>query len=540
MISRKKALKMLSGLPFGGLMIGGLAGNGAANIVLTEDDIKVHKQRNGESIYSSIGVRPLINARGTVTVVGAIRILPEVEQAMSEAVRDYVQLDELMEGVGRRLAELTGAEWGCVSAGASAAITIATAGCVTGGNPDKIWQLPDLNGMKDEVIIPSYSRSAYDMAARAVGVKMIEVRDRAELEEALGPNTAMILILTGSRSMDGPLSLEEISSLAKPLGIPVLADAAAEELAVPNPHIARGADLVAYSGGKALRGPQCAGLLIGRKDLVQAAWINNAPHHGLGRGMKVGREEIMGMLTAVEMWMKRDHEAEQRTWTSWLEHIAGRLDRLQGVSTEIRQPGDRLSNRYPSLSVQWDEDRIPLTGHEVEQLLWDGEPRIAVSGMGSFLPFPPNTSPTIRINPSQLEAGEEQVIAERVHAVLSRPPRLTKPSGDPAQDVSGQWDLEMTFLAGTADQRLVFQQNGNELLGTHFASFAKRDLSGTLYGNDVLIRSSYTGQGVRLNYEFTGRVNGDIMEGQVSMGEYGMADWKAKRRDYQPAGRRRG
>ena len=223
---------------------------------------------------------------------------------------------------------------------------------------------------------------------------MIEVDSRDELVAALGPRTAMIMVLAGSRSASGPLSLKEIASLARPVGIPVLVDAAAEELRVPNPHLEQGADLVVYSGGKCLRGPQCAGLLLGRKDLVQASWLCSAPHHGFGRGYKVGREEIIGMLTAVEMWMKRDHAAEQKLWTSWAEHIAERVKKISGVQTEIRQPTG-LSNHFPTLHVSWDLSAIPLKGYEVEQLLWDGEPRIAVSGAGSFLPFPPNEKPNI-------------------------------------------------------------------------------------------------------------------------------------------------
>lgn len=267
-------------------------------------------------------MRPLINARGTVTIVGATRILPQVQQAMDDAVLHYVQLDELMEGVGRRLAELTGAEWGCVTSGASAAVTLATAGCITRGNPDLIWKLPDLSGMKDEVIIPSHSRNTYDVAVRAAGVRVIEVAGWQEFEEALGPRTAMILILGRSRQWDsGELSLQEIVPLAKRKEIPVLVDAADQPMPNPNPYLELGADLVAYSGGKLLRGPQCAGLLIGREDLVRAAWIISAPHHGFGRGFKVGREEIMGMLAAVEAWYERNHDEEReiragrsRTW----------------------------------------------------------------------------------------------------------------------------------------------------------------------------------------------------------------------------------
>ncbi|MCU0256076.1 MAG: hypothetical protein MUF60_04990 [Vicinamibacterales bacterium] len=492
----------------------------------------------GGSPYQRLGVRPLINARGTVTIVGASRVLPEVKAAMEAATRDYVQIDELMDGVGRRLAELTGAPWGIVTSGASAALTVATAGCITGGDPDKMAQLPDLRGLNDEVIVPRYSRTAYDHAVKAAGATMVEVEDRAEFEAALGPKTAMVLVLAGRRSEDGPLSLREIASLAGPRGVPILVDAAADELVVPNPYVEQGADLVAYSGGKCLRGPQCAGLLLGRKDLVQAAWINSAPHHGVGRGYKVGREEIMGMLAAVEAWMTRDHPAEKQLWTSWLEHVAGRLAGVPGVTTRIQQPQGR-SNRTPSLRVEWDPAVIPLTGEDVEQLLWDGEPRIAVSGAGSFLPFPPNTEPNVSVVPYQLEAGEERIIAERLRAVLSAPPRKTARTDAPAFDVSGQWDVEVRFLAGAATQTFAIEQKGHQLVGTHYASFATRDLAGTLHGDDLLVRSSYTERGVRLNFTFTGKVTSEGMSGQVSMGEYGLATWKAARRGYRPPGARR-
>jgi len=491
------------------------------------------------SIYRSIGVRPLINARGTVTIVGATRVLPEVKEAMDRASREYVQLDELMAGVSRRLAELTGAEWGIVTSGASAALSVATAACIAGGDPDKLAQLPDLRGLKDEIIMPRYSRTAYDHAAKAVGVRIVEVDSREELEAAFGPRTAMVMVLAGRGSREGPLSLQVIASLAAPRGVPILVDAAADELVVPNPYITDGADLVAYSGGKCLRGPQCAGLLLGRRDLVQAAWINSAPHHGFGRGFKVGREEIMGMLAAVEAWRNtRDHAAEQRMWTSWLEHIAGRATQVRGVSADILQP-EGLSNRTPSLRVHWDPAVIPLTSDEVEKLLWEGEPRIAVGGAGSFLPFPPSTEPEIRIVPYQLEAGEERVIAERVHAVLANPPRKTERNDLPAADVSGQWAVDVTFVSGSATHTFALEQKGSSLVGTHSASFASRDLGGTLHGRDILLRSSYTLQGVRLNYTFTGVVNGSTMEGTVLLGEYGTADWKAERRGYRPPGARR-
>ena len=492
-----------------------------------------HKAK--KSIYEAIGVRPLINARGTVTVVGASQMMPEVQQAMDDAVREYVQIDELMDAVGERLGKLTGAEFAYVSCGASAAITAGTAGCVTGGDPDKLWMIPDLTGMKDEVIIPAYSRTAYDAAAKAVGVKMIEVSTMEDLKLAIGPQTAMILVLAGSGSENGPLSLKVISSVAKPLGVPILVDAAAEGLEVPNPHLSQGADLVAYSGGKYLRGPQCAGLLIGRKDLIIASRINAGPHHGFGRGFKVGREEIMGMLAAVEMWFKRDHAVEWKTWVSWGNHIQKRLSTIPGISMELIEPKAR-SNRAPSLNVKWDQSVIPLTGEDMEKLLWDGNPRIAVSGAGSFLPFPPNLQPNISVATTSLQAGEEKIIAERLFTILTNPPMIKRATGTAAFNLSGQWDLKMKFSASTVDHTLIIEQKDTSLIGTHVASIGSRDLDGTLHGSEVTIRSSYTKDGVRINFSFTGTTDGNTMQGKVSLSEYGDAEWTAKRHDYRPAG----
>lgn len=526
-MKRREILKSLTILPLGGSVLSAVGRTNPA------DSTSVTPWNENNNIYESIGATPLINARGTVTIIGGSRIWPEVIDAMDAASRNFVQIDELMDKVGDRLAELTGTEWGFVSAGASAAVTAATAACVTGGDPDKLWQVPDLTGMKDEVIIPSYSRTAYDAGSKAVGVKMVEVSTPEELELALGPKTAMVMVLAGARSEEGPLSIREIAKRTKPLGVPIFVDAAAEGLEVPNPHIVQGADLVAYSGGKYLRGPQCAGLLLGRKDLVHAARITMAPHHGFGRGFKVGREEILGMLTAVEVWLRQDHDAIMKQWASELEFIAARLEKIPGVKVGIRMPQGR-SNRSPSLRVEWDMERIPLTGYDVEQLLWDGTPRIAVSGAGSFLPFPPNMQPNISIGGSQLNPGDAKFIAERVSEVLSNPvPPKPVATDAPAFDLSGQWDLEMHFSASVVEQKLVFEQQDSQLNGTHFASFGIRDLAGSLHGTDILFRSSYTKEGVRLNFEFTGSVSGNTeMGGDVSLGEYGMASWKAKRRTY--------
>lgn len=520
-MKRRDVIRDLALLP----LAGGIAGSAFPFQSFAEPS---SKEPSAGNVYESLGVRSVINGRGTVTIIGACRMLPEVEESMRAATLHYVQLDELMEGAGKKLASLTGTEWGIVTTGATGALIVGCAGIVTGGNPDKLWKLPHLEGMKSEVIIPTYSWTAYESAVKGVGVKIIEVENAEQLKAAINENTAMVLVLAGEQSENGELSTKIISSIVKPFNIPIMVDAAAEGLSVPNPHISQGADLVAYSGGKYLNGPQCSGLLIGRKDLVEAAWVTSAPHHGYGRGYKVGREEIVGMVTAVEMWMKRDHDAEMKKWTKWLQTIDTRIKKIPGVSTEIKMPQGR-SNPSPDLLVKWDPQIIPLTGYDVENLLWDQSPRIAVSGAGSFLPFPPNMQPNILINSSQLVAGEEKIIADAVYKILLDPPKLNK-NNEPARvNIAGDWKVTVQFAAGTEEQKLSLAQSGSDISGVHYGSYDSRDIAGTLHGSEVLLRSAYKKKGVRISYEFTGTATTNSMEGKLLMGEYGWAQWKAVR-----------
>ena len=378
-------------------------------------------------VYAAIGVRPMINARGTFTIISGSTMLPEVRAAMDAASRRYVHLDELTEAIGARLATLTQAEWGLVTSGCSAALTHATAACVAGGSPDLHVRIPHLQGFaKDEVIIPSYLRNVYDAAIRAVGVRVVTVSTVAELEAAIGPRTAMIYVLAGPSADQSVLSVRAMAPIATSKGVPILVDAAAEILTIPNVHLQQGATLVAYSGGKCLRGPQAAGLLLGRKDLVKAAWVHSAPHHGPHRGYKVGKEEAIGMLAAVEAWVKRDHDAEWKRWTGWLEHIAQKVKTVDGVTTEIVQP-QGLSNRTPSLRVRWERARLNVTGDVVVRTLFDGEPRITLTAAGGGDPAQTGVS----ITPYMMAAGEERIVADRLHAVLTKPPAVTTttPSG---------------------------------------------------------------------------------------------------------------
>jgi uncharacterized pyridoxal phosphate-dependent enzyme len=482
----------------------------------------------GADVYQSIGVRPLINARGTFTIISGSLMLPEVRAAMDAAARHYVHLDELTDAVGARLATLTGAEWGLVTSGCSAALTHATSACVAGGNPDLHIRIPNLAGFaRDEAIIPKHSRNVYDAAVRAVGVRVLEVTTPAELEAAIGPRTALVYILAGPAADESPLSLKAIAPIARARQIPVLVDAAAEILTVPNVHLQNGATLVAYSGGKCLRGPQTAGLLLGRKDLVRAAWVHSAPHHGFGRAMKVGKEEAIGMLMAVEMWLKRDHEAESNRWNAMLDLIAARLSRVGGVTTSVVQPAG-LSNRTPSLRVLWDRNRFGVSGDEIVRTLLETDPRIALAAAGRT-GDPALTG--ISVTPYMMSPGDETIVADRLHALLSRPARRDSPSmAAPIADLTGQWNVRIEYAAGAANHVLHLRQRDHDIDGSHQGDFVSRDVAGTIHGDAVRIRSAYGEQhGDALTFTFTGTVNGDAMKGTLDMGEYLTATWSATR-----------
>src|SRR6266481_6397609 len=460
---RRSALLALPGL---------LRGSPAAAATPSAAPAAADGLRAGQDIYQSIGVRPLIHARGTFTLLSGSRMLPEVRAAMDAAAQHHVHLDELMAAIGARLAELTKAEWGMVSSGCSAALTHATAACIAGGNPDLHVRIPNLAGFpKDEVIIPATSRNVYDAAIRAVGVRLIEVDTPEALQLAIGPKTAMIYIFAGPRYDSGPMSTEAICRVAKAHSVPVLVDAAAEGLTIPNVHLQRGATLVGYSGGKCIRGPQCAGLLLGRKDLVRAAWVSSAPHHGHGRTMKLGKEEAMGMLAAVEMWVKRDHKAEMQTWISWLNNIAGRVSKIDGVKTAVREPRG-LSNHSPGLSISWDPAKLGITGEEVSNILYTTEPRIALGGGGSGGGGRGGRGAgetSISITAYMMAPGEDKIVGDRIFQILSaqRPPWKPEAPKTPSGDLTGRWDVHIEFAAGSSDHTFHVKQQGNQLVGTH-------------------------------------------------------------------------
>lgn len=366
-------------------------------------------------IYKRLGVRPCINAVGTLTTLSGSLMPKEVLQAMEEASHSFVRIHELQEKAGKRLAELTGAEAAFVTAGASASLCLATCAVTAGKDPAKINQLPDLTGMPNEIVIQSRHRNSYDHAFRMVGVKLVEVETAEQMRRAIGDRTAAVAMVLSHNTMGHKVELDEVIAIAHGAGKPVILDAAAELPPADNlsKFIRMGTDLVAFSGGKNLRGPQCSGLLLGRRDLIEAAYANSSPNNRFARIAKVGKEEIVGLLVAVELYLKRDHEAERRGWYAMLDRVAERLQGVPTLKTEYITNADY--SHTPRLSVQWDEARLGVTLDQMVQRLRDGDPSIEASDMTKYRP----AWKGLGIFPYNLLPGEELIVADRVRTILT-------------------------------------------------------------------------------------------------------------------------
>jgi uncharacterized pyridoxal phosphate-dependent enzyme len=366
---------------------------------------------NPVASYAALGVRPLINCIGTITRYSGSLMLPEVREAMDRAAQQYVVIEELQQAVGTRLGELMGAEFGLVTNGCGAALVLTTAACVAGDDQKKMAQLPDTTGLKNEIIIGKSHRVGYDRLLRAVGTTFVEVETADDLEAAFTDRTAMIFCFGDATGVSAPgrgdISFEQFVAAGKKHGVPVFVDAAAERPNAPNVYLQAGADAVAYSGGKCMRGPQSSGMLLGRKDLLWAAYMNGAPNANLGRSMKVGKEEIMGLLTAVENWVVRDHDAEWKEWERRLGVITDALSGVESLETAINTPGP--SNIAPHLTLRWDADKAGISVAEARTKLNDGEPRIIFGGGAEAL----------SINPYMLEEGDAERVAAALKGVLA-------------------------------------------------------------------------------------------------------------------------
>jgi len=361
-------------------------------------------------IYARLGVRTRINAKGTYTYMTGSLIPPEVSRAMEEAARHFVYLVELQQKVGEKIAHMLGVEAAMVTSGAAGAILLGTAACLTGNDPVRIRQLPDATGMKSEVLIQKTHRNGFDHAIRSTGVRFVEVETLEELESAISEKTAMMYFLNAAQNK-GRIGLEKWAEVGKRRGIPTFNDAAAD--VPPVSHLRdynkMGFDLVAFSGGKGLRGPQCAGLMLGRKDLIEVAILNNNPYEdAIGRPCKVGKEEIVGMYAAVERYLSLDHEAEWREWERRLQAMEKILTSVPGVQVGRFVP--EVANHVPHLYAKWDEKEHGITKAECAKQLREGEPSIEVLEND----YPQGMS----VTPFMMKPGEELIVARRIKGIL--------------------------------------------------------------------------------------------------------------------------
>jgi D-glucosaminate-6-phosphate ammonia-lyase len=369
------------------------------------------------NIYNRLGIRPVINCRGTHTVLGASKIWPELHEAMADASRHYVLLEEVHDKIGARLAELIGAEAAMVTTGCAGAIHVGTCACLTGADRAKVRQLPNLSGMKSEAIIQKIHRNGYDHAVRNSGVQIVEVEGLEQMRNAVNDRTAMMYFL-GAESGDAewktdPVPLEECLRLGKAAGFPVLVDAA--NMLPPWDNLRKLAslktDLICISGGKHMRGPQCSGILAGRKDLVQAARLNSSPYpDSAGRPLKVGREEMVGIWLAAEKYSRLDFAALDRQCASQAAYLERELKKIPGVQVSYA-PHDRTRRVY-RVVAEWDERAKGITYDECEAQLLEGDPRVAVLRR--------NRAPMFVL--LMHEPGDEQIVARRMREILGRSP----------------------------------------------------------------------------------------------------------------------
>jgi L-seryl-tRNA(Ser) seleniumtransferase len=400
MWSRRRFLESISTLP----LIGGFVASGAAPGAATA------AAAARRDYFRELGVRPFINAAGTYTAMTASLMPTEVVDAIEYASKHYVMLGELQDKVGARIATLVHADAAMVTSGAASALTLGTAAVLTGTDEQKIVDLPNLASMKSEVIIQKSHRFGYDHAVRNCGVRLIEVETREELERAINPQTAMMLFYNNNNPV-GRIRDEEFAQLGKKHGVPTFNDAAADVPPVENlwKYTKMGFDLVTFSGGKGIRGPQSAGLLLGRKDLIAAARLNAPPNgNTVGRGMKVNKEEILGMLVALELYLEKDHEQERREFDKRAEVIRAAATSVAGVKAEVFVP--EVANHVPHVRISWDEAQKGITAADAVRALRDGEPSIGTRSEDN----------AVVVGVWMMRSGDEKTVARRLREVLDK------------------------------------------------------------------------------------------------------------------------
>jgi uncharacterized pyridoxal phosphate-dependent enzyme len=358
--------------------------------------------------YEELGIPTVINCEGTMTMLGGSLPHPQLEAVMFMAGKHFVSIPDLEVAAGNRIAQMLKLPEGytaLVTSGAAAAIQSGLAGILTGDNDALIRQIPDLTGMKSEVIIQKTHRNPFDHQLRTTGVKLVEIETREQLRQAVSDRTAM-MHFSNFANATGQIKVDEWNKLGKQYNIPCMNDAAADTPPVSHlwDYANMGYDLITFSGGKAIRGPQCAGMLLGRKDLVAYALLNNSPHEDtIGRSQKVGKEEIIGMVKALELFLAEDHDALAKEWQARLQGISQQITKVPGVRTSFFVPD--IANHVPHMQITWDS-KIALTPEQVSKTLKSSKPSIVMGGGEG--------KPGLAMNSFMLQPGEDKIVAEQL------------------------------------------------------------------------------------------------------------------------------
>ena len=397
--TRRKALKSLISIPF----IGG---------VLSSNELLSYQNGNfvklNRDYFKELGIRTFINAAGTYTSMTGSLMPKEVIDAINYGSLEYVNLDELQDKVGERIAELLECEYATVSSGCFGAMSIAMAGVMSGKDPKKIKQLPDTIGLRNEVILQESHTIGYAQALTNVGAKLVKVKTAEELINAINEKTAMLWFLNANTDK-GEIKWEEFVSLGKKHNIPTFIDCAADVPPVDNlfKFTRIGFDMVAFSGGKGLRGPQSAGLLLGKKEYIEAARLHTPPRgETIGRGMKVNKEEVLGMLAALELYLSKDHQAEWKMWEDQIDLISESAKSISGVETSVYVP--HHANHVPSLKIRWDQSKVNISPDNVRKILREGSPSIETVGNKN----------EIGITTWMMVPGQEKIVAKKIKKIL--------------------------------------------------------------------------------------------------------------------------
>ena len=398
MINRRKLLKSLTIIPFIGSLFGVEILKAQSPLTPSKKDIL------GRDYFKELGIRTFINAAGTYTSMTGSLMHKQVTDAITYGASEYVNLDELQDKVGERIAELLDCEYATVTSGAFGAMSIGMAGIICGTDTEKVALLPNTQGMKNEVILQESHNIVYGQALKNVGAKLIQVKTAKDIKKAININTAMLWYLNANTDQ-GDIKWEEFVALGKEYNVPTFIDCAADVPPVKNlfRFTKLGFDLVAFSGGKGLRGPQSAGLLLGKRKYIEAARLHTPPRGAtIGRGMKVNKEEILGMLVALETYLQKDHLKEWKLWESQIQFISDTVSSVKGVKTEIHVPPH--ANHVPSIRIKWDTLKVKITADEMRKKLREGHPSIETVG----------DKDTLGITTWMMAPGQERIVAKRI------------------------------------------------------------------------------------------------------------------------------